>query len=52
MSVEHDAIVGVKCDRGGVNRIFQGECFLKNQNKDEKGTFRLVFGVRTYLFLS
>ena len=39
MSVEHDAIVGVKCDRGAVNRDFQGGLFLKKEDKGQKGTF-------------
>jgi hypothetical protein len=33
MSVEHDAIVGVKCDRGAVNGNFRGGCFLEKREK-------------------
>lgn len=39
MSVEYDAIVGVKCDREAVNGNFRGGCFLKKEDKGKKGTF-------------
>lgn len=39
MSVEHNAIVGVKCDRGAVNGNFRGGRFLKKEDKGKKGTF-------------
>lgn len=39
MPVEHDAIVGVKCDRGAVNGNFRGGCFLKKEKKGERGAF-------------
>lgn len=39
MSVEYDAIGGVKCDSVAVNRDFQGGRFLKKEDKGKKGTF-------------
>lgn len=39
MSVEHEPIGGVKCDRGAVNGNFRGGCFLKKEDKGKKGTF-------------
>ena len=50
MSVEHDAIVGVKCDRGAVNGNSRGGCFLKKRIKAKKVRFDSFLGSeRTFL---